>query len=89
MREPTALFAAEDGAAIGAITSGGFGPEPRRAGGQVAVPIELAAPGTRLFGRLRAKMLPATVTKMPFITLATNVERRRDECCDSLRSTSG
>ena len=68
MREATALFAAEDGAAIGAITSGGFGPSLDAPVAMGYVPIELAAPGTPLFGRLRAKMLPATVTKMPFIT---------------------
>ena len=66
MREPTALFAAEDGAAIGVITSGGFGLSLDAPVAMGYVPIELS-PGTRL-GRLRAKMLPATVTKMPFIT---------------------
>jgi aminomethyltransferase len=31
------------------------------------VPTALAAPGTRLQGRLRGKMLPVTVAKLPLI----------------------
>ena len=86
----TALFADEDGAAVGAITSGGFGPSLDAPVAMGYVPIALAAPGTRLFGRLRGKMLPVTVAKMPFITPGyKRAERRRDGCCDSPRSTSG
>lgn len=68
MREGVALFASDDGgAAIGAITSGGFGPT---VGGPVAmgyVPTGLATPGTQIFGELRGKRLPLTVTKLPFV----------------------
>ena len=68
MREGTELVAAEGGAAVGAITSGGFGPTLDAPLAMGYVPIELAAPGTRLYGRLRGRELPATVAKMPFIT---------------------
>jgi len=68
MREGVELFAAaEGGAAIGRITSGGFGPT---VGGPVAmgyVPTALAAAGTQIFGELRGKRLPLTVTPLPFV----------------------
>lgn len=68
MREGVPLFAAETGdEQIGTITSGGFGPT---VGGPVAmgnVPIELAKPGTQVFGELRGKRLPLTVTALPFV----------------------
>jgi len=67
MREGTELFAAEDGPAIGAITSGGFGPTLGAPVAMGYVAIDHAAPGTRLFASLRGKMLPVTVAKMPFI----------------------
>ena len=92
MREGTELFAEEDGAAVGTITSGGFGPSLDAPVAMGYVPIAQAAPGTRLLGRLRGKMLPVTVAKMPFIApgLQAGVTgRRRDGCCDTPRSTSG
>ncbi len=68
MREGVELFAApEGGAPIGRITSGGFGPT---VGGPVAmgyVPAELAKPDTMVFGELRGKRLPLTVTRLPFV----------------------
>ncbi|MCV6586641.1 MAG: glycine cleavage system aminomethyltransferase GcvT [Marinibacterium sp.] len=68
MREGVLLFAEETGGEmIGRITSGGFGPT---LGGPVAmgyVPLEHAAPGTRVFGELRGKRLPLTVEKLPFV----------------------
>ena len=74
MREGVELFsAAAGGAPIGRITSGGFGPT---VGGPVAmgyVPIGLAAPDTEIFGELRGKRLPLTVTKLPFV--AANFKR--------------
>ena len=74
MREGVELFkAASGGASIGKITSGGFGPTT---GGPVAmgyVPAELAGPGTEIFGELRGKRLPLTVTKLPFV--AANFKR--------------
>jgi aminomethyltransferase len=71
MREGVELFAAEDaagdGAAVGRVTSGGFAPSLDAPVAMGYVPMELAAPGTRLFGELRGRMLPATVTRLPFI----------------------
>jgi len=67
MRDGTALFADEAGEGIGTITSGGFGPSLDAPVAMGYVPIGSAAPDTRLLGRLRGKMLPATVTRMPFI----------------------
>jgi aminomethyltransferase len=67
MREGTELFAEEGGAPVGRITSGGFSPSLGAPVAMGYVPIDLAAPGTRLFGLLRGKMLPVTVAKLPFI----------------------
>lgn len=68
MREGVELFVDDEGPAVGRITSGGFGPS---VGGPVAmgyVPIQSAAPQTRMSARLRARMRPVTVTRLPFIT---------------------
>ncbi len=67
MREGTELFVEEDGAAVGMITSGGFGPTLGAPVAMGYVPAAQAAPGTRLLASLRGKMLPVTVTKMPFV----------------------
>ncbi len=68
MREGVEIFAAaRGGEAIGAITSGGFGPT---VGGPVAmgyVPVDLSAPGTEVYGELRGKRLPLRVEKLPFV----------------------
>ncbi|WP_299687851.1 glycine cleavage system aminomethyltransferase GcvT [uncultured Tateyamaria sp.] len=67
MRDSVPLFDAEDSAdPIGTITSGGFGPT---VGGPVAmgyVATQHATAGTTLYGELRGKRLPLTVTKLPF-----------------------
>jgi aminomethyltransferase len=67
MRAGTALFAGEtDGAAVGHVTSGGFGPS---VDGPVAMGYVAAAhavPGTRLFGEVRGRRLPVTVSDLPF-----------------------
>ncbi|MFO7804458.1 MAG: glycine cleavage system aminomethyltransferase GcvT [Paracoccaceae bacterium] len=67
MREGVQLFADHDSdAVIGTITSGGFGPT---VGGPVAmayVSADLATSGTTVFGELRGKRLPLTVTPLPF-----------------------
>ena len=67
MREGTELFADEDSPALGRITSGGFGPSLDAPVAMGYVPIDKAAPGTRLLGRLRGRMLPVTVAKMPLV----------------------
>ena len=68
MREGTALFAAADGGeAIGAITSGAFGPS---LGGPMSmgyVASAFAASGTTVYGEVRGKRLPATITALPFV----------------------
>ena len=81
MREGTELFADEAGEAVGAVTSGGFGPSLDAPVAMGYVPIALAAPGTRLFGRLRGRMLPVTVAKMPLISRATGGREGRRERC--------
>lgn len=67
MREGVALFATlEGGDPIGAITSGGFVPT---VGGPVAmgmIAAEHTTLGTTVYGELRGKRLPLTVTKLPF-----------------------
>ncbi|MBK0328248.1 glycine cleavage system aminomethyltransferase GcvT [Rhodobacteraceae bacterium F11138] len=74
MREGVALFASDSGGAqIGVITSGGFGPT---VGGPVAmgyVSAEFATADTTLYGELRGKRQPVTVTRLPFV--AANFKR--------------
>jgi len=67
MREGVPLFAsAEGGAQIGAITSGGFGPTVDGPVAMGYVTADMATPDTKVYGELRGKRLPLTVTKMPF-----------------------
>lgn len=67
MREGTPLYAAaEGGETVGAITSGGFGPSIERPMAMGYLPAALAAPGTTLYGELRGKRLPLTVSDLPF-----------------------
>jgi aminomethyltransferase len=65
-RAGTAIHAPDGGAAVGVVTSGGFGPTM---GGPIAmgyVPPVLAAPDTRLDLMVRGKALPARVVALPF-----------------------
>ena len=68
MREGVPLFdAAEGGHRIGEVTSGSFGPT---LGGPVAmgyVAAAQASTGTTLWGEVRGKRLPVTVTALPFV----------------------
>jgi aminomethyltransferase len=74
MREGIELFAAaEGGEAIGQITSGGFGPTLGAPVAMGYVPVALAVPGTLVFGELRGKRLPLSVTPLPFV--AANFKR--------------
>ncbi|MAM60415.1 glycine cleavage system aminomethyltransferase GcvT [Maritimibacter sp. UBA3975] len=67
MRAGTNLFASADAAdPIGTITSGAFGPSIERPMSMGYLPADLAAPGTTVFGEVRGKRLPATVTPLPF-----------------------
>jgi glycine cleavage system T protein (aminomethyltransferase) len=62
------LYADADAkAAIGSVTSGGFGPSLDGPIAMGYVPAALAAAGTRVFAELRGKRLPLTVTGLPFI----------------------
>jgi aminomethyltransferase len=67
MREDTEIYVEEDGEPVGKITSGGFGPSLDAPVAMGYVPIDSAAPGTRLLGQLRGRMVPVTVARMPFI----------------------
>ncbi len=66
IREGVPLFAAaEGGAVIGTVSSGGFGPS---AGGPIAMailPAELT-PGTTIWAELRGKRLPVAIAPLPF-----------------------
>ncbi|WP_375687362.1 glycine cleavage system aminomethyltransferase GcvT [Pseudooceanicola sp. LIPI14-2-Ac024] len=68
MREGTELFASADAAEpVGTVTSGAFGPT---LGGPMSmgyVPATLATPGTTIYGEVRGKRMPATVTALPFV----------------------
>lgn len=65
MREGTELFTAE-GAAIGRVTSGGFGPSVGAPVAMGYVPPDHAVPGTALLGEVRGKRLAVQVVAMPF-----------------------
>ncbi len=67
MRGGTELFATEDAAdPVGTITSGAFGPSIERPMSMGYLPADLATPGTTVYGEVRGKRLPATVTPLPF-----------------------
>lgn len=57
-----------DGAEIGVVTSGGFGPTVNGPVAMGYVKTELAAPGTELFAIVRGKQVPVQVVKLPFVT---------------------
>ncbi len=56
-----------DGAVIGTLTSGGFGPSIEGPISMGYVPTEYSEAGTKLNLLVRGKALPATVTALPFI----------------------
>ena len=67
MREGVELFDSEDSAnSIGKITSGGFGPTVERPIAMAMIDKSHASVGNVIFGELRGKRLPLTITKMPF-----------------------
>ena len=67
MRAGTPLFAtATGGSDVGGITSGAFGPTIGAPMSMGYVAAEYAEPGTHLFGEVRGKRLPVTVTALPF-----------------------
>jgi len=68
MREGVDLFAAQEGGApVGRITSGGFGPTVGAPVAMGYLPADISAPGTTVYGEVRGKRLPATVTALPFV----------------------
>jgi aminomethyltransferase len=73
MREGTPLFAAEDRRVVGRVTSGGFGPRSSAPIAMGYLPPPLP-PGTTVYGEVRGKRLPATVTAMPFRPPPTNAD---------------
>jgi aminomethyltransferase len=67
MREGVPLFAqADDESPIGKITSGGFGPTVGVPIAMGYVPAAQAQKGTTVYGELRGKRLPLTITPLPF-----------------------
>lgn len=74
MREGVALFdAAEGGAEVGVVTSGGFGPSVEGPVAMGYVSADHAGVGTALWGEVRGKRLPLSVAKLPFV--AANFKR--------------
>jgi aminomethyltransferase len=68
MREGTALYADDTAETpVGTVTSGGFGPSVGAPVAMGMVNAEFASEGTALFGDVRGKRLPLTVTKLPFV----------------------
>ncbi|MFQ6550967.1 glycine cleavage system aminomethyltransferase GcvT [Aestuariibius insulae] len=67
MREGVEIYVSERSETpIGSITSGGFGPTVGHPVAMGYVTADHTAPGTTLYGDLRGKRLPLTVTKLPF-----------------------
>ena len=64
MREGTALYHGND--QVGTITSGGYGPSVNAPIAMGYVTTALSSPGTQLMADLRGKLLPVTVTTLPF-----------------------
>lgn len=66
MREGVEIYAAaEGGAPIGTITSGGFGPSIEAPIAMAYLPADLSE-GTVVYGDVRGKRLPAAIVPMPF-----------------------
>ncbi|MEJ1991505.1 MAG: glycine cleavage system aminomethyltransferase GcvT [Maritimibacter sp.] len=67
MRAHTKLFASEDAAEpIGEITSGAFGPSVEGPISMGYLPTDLAVTGTKIWGEVRGKRMPASVADLPF-----------------------
>lgn len=69
VRDGVELFADQEATQrIGVVTSGGFGPS---VGGPIAMAMLPTgfAPGSTIFAQVRGKLLPVTVTPIPFVTL--------------------
>lgn len=66
MRAGVPLFS-QDGARIGAVTSGGFGPTIEGPVAMGYADAAFAAPGTALMGEVRGKMLPVDLVALPFV----------------------
>lgn len=67
MRAGTVLYAsAEATDPIGTVTSGAFGPTIGAPMSMGYVTCETATPGTTIYGDVRGRRLPATITDMPF-----------------------
>ena len=68
VRAGAKLFAgADDDAAVGHVTSGGFGPSLGAPVAMGYLPAALAEPGTRLFAEVRGQRLPVAVSTLPFV----------------------
>ena len=68
VRGSAELYAAEgDTAAIGRVTSGGFGVSLNAPIAMAYVPTARSAPDTRLYAEVRGKRLPIVVSPMPFV----------------------
>lgn len=62
-----AALADAEGRNIGIVTSGGFSPSLERPISMGYVATELASPGTALQAEVRGKLLPVSVTTLPFV----------------------
>ncbi len=56
-----------NGAQIGALTSGGYGPTLKQSVGQAYLPADFTVTGTDIQVNVRGNMIPAQVAKMPFL----------------------
>jgi aminomethyltransferase len=68
VREGASLFAdTAASAAIGKVTSGGFGPSLNAPVAMGYLPTSLAAIGTTVFAEVRGQRLPLQVAATPFV----------------------
>ncbi len=66
VREGAELVNAED-EPIGTVTSGGFGPTIAKPIAMANISTAYTALGTQVFAKVRDKLIPMTVSKMPFV----------------------
>ena len=66
-REHTEIFTADGSKQIGEVTSGTFSPCLKKPIAMGYVDKDLSQEGAEVAVKIRGKLLPATVTKMPFV----------------------
>ncbi len=67
VREGTKLID-DKGQLVGAVTSGSYSPTMRRPIAMGYIASSLAVPGMRIYARVRDRLMPLTIVKLPFVS---------------------